>query len=431
MSRTWEDSVKKEYKKRFGVKEFVPGETYIPASGKVFGEEEMLAMTDAVLDGWWTEGRFNDEFEKSLAEYLGVKFALTTNSGSSANLLAFSALCSEKLGERRLRLGDEVISVAASFPTTVNPIIQNGCVPVFVDVEVPTYNIDVAGFEEAITDKTKAVFLAHTLGNPFNLKVVREVCDKHNLWLIEDNCDALGSTYDGELTATFGDMATFSFYPAHHITMGEGGAVVTNNALLDKVIRSIRDWGRDCWCRTGQDNNCTKRFRWKLGELPEGYDHKYVYSDTGYNLKITDMQAALGVAQLKRLQGFIAKRKENFEHLFGGLQKHAERLILPEATDNSEPSWFGFPLSLREEAGIERRNLLQFLEHNKVATRLLFAGNITKQPYFLGKPHRKVGELKNTDFVMRNTFWVGCYPGITPEMMDYMIEQFDRFFAAN
>lgn len=406
---------------------FEPGQTPVPPSGKVIGAPEIKNMVEASLDGWLTTGRFNDAFEKRLAEYLGVTFALTTNSGSSANLLAFSALTSHLLGERAIKPGDEVITVAAGFPTTVNPIIQQGCVPVFVDVEIPTYNIDVTKLEAAISSKTRAIMLAHTLGNPFNLAEVVRIAKVHNLWLIEDCCDALGSTFDGRRVGTFGDIATLSFYPAHHITMGEGGAVFTNNPLLKQIVESIRDWGRDCYCPPGRDNTCGKRFGWKLGDLPAGYDHKYTYGHLGYNLKITDMQAACALAQMDRLEGFIRARKANFTWMRERLKSCEESLILPEPTLNSEPAWFGFPITLREESGINRVDLLRYLDQHKVGTRLLFAGNLTRQPYMRARTYRVSGTLKNADIVMNNTFWTGIYPGLTLAMLEYAADKIDDF----
>lgn len=407
--------------------QFEAGKSVIPPSGKVIGTRELQNMVDASLDGWLTTGRFNDAFERRLREFLGVKHALTTNSGSSANLLAFSALTSAKLGDRAIRSGDEVISVAAGFPTTVNPILQFGAVPVFVDVHLPTYNIDPERIEAAITPKTKAIMLAHTLGNPYDLDAVAALAQKYGLWLIEDCCDALGSTYDGKLVGTFGDIGTLSFYPAHHITMGEGGAVFTNNDELRTIIESFRDWGRDCYCAPGKDNTCGKRFCWKLGDLPAGYDHKYTYSHLGYNLKITDMQAACALAQMDRVDEFIAARKRNFAHLKAGLAGCEEFLLLPEATAKSDPSWFGFPITIKSQAGVSRVDLLQYLDQHKIGTRLLFAGNLTRQPYMKGKNFRVSGELPNTDVIMNDTFWIGVYPGLSQEMLDYAIEQIRLF----
>lgn len=412
-------------------KPFEPGVTTIPPSGKVIGERELQFMVEASLDGWLTTGRFNDAFEKKLAEFIGVKHVLTTNSGSSANLLAFTALTSPSLGIRAIRPGDEVITVAAGFPTTVNPIIQNGCVPVFVDVDIPTYNIDASLVESAVTERTKAIMLAHTLGNPYNLKVITEIARKYRLWLIEDCCDALGSTYEGKMVGTFGDIGTLSFYPAHHITMGEGGAVFTNNSDLKRIIESFRDWGRDCYCAPGKDNTCGKRFGWQLGSLPAGYDHKYTYSHAGYNLKITDMQAACGLAQLEKAGEFITARKVNFKYLKERLKSVDEFLILPEATPGSDPSWFGFPITVRDDAPVDRVELLKYLDQKRIGTRLLFAGNLTKQPYFEGRLHRAPHGLQRTDNILENTFWVGIYPAIQINMLDYTTDCFSTFFGLN
>ena len=401
----------------------------IPPSGKVIGSNELKMMTDAVLDGWLTTGRFNTEFEKKLGDYLGAKYVLTTNSGSSANLCAFSALTSPKLGDRRLMPGDEVISVAAGFPTTVNPIIQNNCVPVFVDIDIPTYNINVDLLEEAYSDKTKAVMIAHTLGNPYNLRAIKKFTEKYNLWLVEDTCDALGSEYDGKRVGTFGDIGTLSFYPAHHITMGEGGAVFTNNAQLKMCIESIRDWGRDCYCLPGCDNTCGKRFDWQLGDLPKGYDHKYTYSHLGYNLKITDMQAACGLSQLERIDDFVKARKDNFEYLTEKLQTLKEFLILPKRTENSSPSWFGFPITIKEDSGISRVMLTKHLDNYNIGTRLLFAGNLTRQPYFQNREYRVVGSLKNTDIIMNQTFWIGLYPGLKKQHLDFVVSKLEELFG--
>lgn len=410
-------------------KPFVPGETPVPVSGKVIGAKELQLMVEASLDGWLTTGRFNAMFEERLAKFLGVKYLITVNSGSSANLVAFSTLTSPKLGERAIKPGDEVIGVAAGFPTTVNPVLQFGAVPVFVDVDLATHNIDASKIEAAISPKTKAIMLAHGLGNPFNLDVVTALCKKYNLWLIEDCCDALGATYNGQLVGTFGDIATLSFYPAHHITMGEGGAVFTNNSELKTIAESFRDWGRDCYCQPGKDNTCNKRFCWKLGDLPEGYDHKYTYSHLGYNLKISDMQAACALAQMDRLEEFISKRRANFAYLKDRLQSCAEFLHLPEATPNSEPSWFGFPLVLKESAGVERVDLINFLEQNKIGTRLLFAGNLTRQPYMIGRNYRVSGELTNTDTVMNQTFWIGTFPGLGEPQLNYIADKIEAFLG--
>ncbi|MDE2293215.1 MAG: lipopolysaccharide biosynthesis protein RfbH [Elusimicrobia bacterium] len=415
---------------RFAPAAFVPGETPIPPSGKVVGEPELLSLLDASLDMWLTTGRFAGRFEREFAARLGLRHSLLVNSGSSADLLAVSTLTAPELGERRLRPGDEVVTTAASFPTTVNPILQNGLVPVLVDVHVPTYNATAAAVEEALTPRVKAVILAHTLGNPFDAAALRALCDARGLWLIEDCCDALGARLGGRLVSTFGDLAAFSFYPAHHITMGEGGAVATDSPKLKKLAESFRDWGRDCWCDPGKDNTCGKRFGWTLGELPEGYDHKYTYSHLGYNLKATDMQAAVGVAQLARLDGFLEARRRNAGALIEGLRRFEEFLTLPEALPGAEPAWFGLPLSVREGAPFKRERLTGFLESRRVGTRLLFAGNIVRQPYFKDLPRRVVGGLSGADRVMRDTFWVGTYPGITPAMTAYMLETFDAFFRA-
>lgn len=429
----------------FAPRPFIPGTTAVPPSGKVLDAAELKNMVEASLDGWLTTGRFNDEFEKRLAVFLGVKHTMTVNSGSSANLVAFSTLTSHKLGDRAIKPGDEVIGVAAGFPTTVNPILQFGAVPVFVDVELGTYNIDVTQLEAAIGPKTRAIMLAHTLGNPYNLAEVTRLAKKHKLWLIEDCCDALGSTYhapspsEGEgrseeyarHVGTFGDIGTLSFYPAHHITMGEGGAVFTNNDELKQIAESFRDWGRDCYCPPGKDNTCSKRFCWKLGDLPQGYDHKYTYSHLGYNLKISDMQAACGLAQLDKAPGFIQSRKDNFAFLKARLASCEEFLILPEATENSEPSWFGFPITLRDNAPVNRVDLLNYLDQNKIGTRLLFAGNLTRQPYMIGRNFRVSGELTNTDIVMNNTFWIGVQPALTREMLEFSAGKIEAFLGVN
>ena len=415
----------------FKQKEFVPSASEVPVTGKVIGALELKNMVEASLDGWLTTGRFNEQFEKKLANFLGIKCLLTVNSGSSANLIAFSTLTSSKLKERAIQKGDEVISVAAGFPTTVNPIIQFGAIPVFIDVKIPTYNIDESLVEEAITNKTKAIMLAHTLGNPFNVKKIKEICEKYNLWLIEDSCDALGSKFDNQNIGTFGDLATLSFYPAHHITMGEGGAVFTNSKKLERIAESFRDWGRDCYCEPGKDNTCNKRFGWQLGDLPFGYDHKYTYSHLGYNMKITDMQAACGLAQLERLEQFIIKRKENFNFLHKNLKHLEEFLILPEPEKNSEPSWFGFPLSLKKNSKFNRNDLIKYLNDNKIGTRLLFSGNLIKQPYMKDVNFKVQGELKNTDFVMENTFWIGVYPGLSLKHLEYCVNKIIDFFKKN
>jgi CDP-6-deoxy-D-xylo-4-hexulose-3-dehydrase len=412
----------------FKAQEFIPGVSEVPVSGKVIGNLELKNMVEASLDGWLTSGRFNQQFQEKLSKILGVKCLLTVNSGSSANLIAFSTLTSPKLKERAILKGDEVISVAAGFPTTVNPIIQSGAIPVFVDVKIPTYNIDENLVEAAITKRTKAVMLAHTLGNPFNVQKIKEICEKYNLWLIEDSCDALGSKFNNQNVGTFGDLATLSFYPAHHITMGEGGAIFTNSKKLERIAESFRDWGRDCYCEPGKDNTCNKRFGWKLGDLPFGYDHKYTYSHLGYNMKITDMQAACGLAQLEKLNLFITKRKENFNFLYNNLKNLEDFLILPEPEKNSDPSWFGFALSLRKNNQYNRNDLIKYLNENKIGTRLLFSGNLIKQPYMKSITFKVFGELKNTDFIMNNTFWIGLYPGLSLKHLEYVIIKLKDYF---
>lgn len=408
---------------------FVPGTSHIPYAGRIYDEKELISLVDASLDFWLTTGRYADQFEKDLAAFLGVKYSLLTNSGSSANLLAVSALTSPKLGERRLKPGDEVITTACGFPTTLNPIIQNNLVPVFVDVELGTYNIQADRIENTISDKTKAIMVPHTLGNPADLDTIMKLVKKYDLWFIEDNCDALGSRYRGKLTGTFGHISTCSFYPAHHITMGEGGALCTDDPLLRKIIASFRDWGRDCWCDPGCDNSCGKRFDWQLGELPQGYDHKYIYSHIGYNLKVTDMQAAIGVEQLKKLPGFIQKRKENFNALYQGLKKYENYLLLPRATPHSDPSWFGFPIIVREDASFTRDDIVRYLEEHKIATRMLFGGNLLKQPAYADIKYRAPDALVNTDIVMDSLFWIGVYPGLSQEKIDYIISTFCVFLA--
>lgn len=412
-------------------KPFEPGKSVIPPSGKVIGARELQLMVEASLDGWLTTGRFNAEFERKLAEFIGVKHLITVNSGSSANLVAFSTLTSPKLGERAIRNGDEVIGVAAGFPTTVNPIVQFGAIPVFVDVDMNTHNIDADLIEAAITPKTKAIMLAHTLGNPFNLTKVKELCDKYGLWLVEDCCDALGATFDGKMVGTWGDIATLSFYPAHHITMGEGGAVFTNNAELKTIAESFRDWGRDCYCAPGCDDTCGKRFGQQFGSLPAGYDHKYVYAHLGYNLKITDMQAACGLAQLERAPEFIATRKRNFALLKERLANLSDFLEIAQATPNSDPSWFGFPVTLKESSGVKRVDLLKYLDQYKIGTRLLFAGNLTRQPYFKNIEYRVVGALTNTDRTMNQTFWLGVQPSLSQEHFEFVGEKLEEFFGIN
>ncbi|MGL4108631.1 lipopolysaccharide biosynthesis protein RfbH [Clostridium sp. LP20] len=412
-------------------KVLVPGVNYIPPSGKIVDADDLSNIIDASLDMWLTSGRYGEEFEKEFPKFLGSKYCALVNSGSSANLVAMTALTSHKLGDKRLRPGDEVITVAAGFPTTISPIIQNGLVPVFIDIDLATYDFDEDMIEKAISDKTKAIFMAHTLGNPFNLDVIMKIAKKYDLWVIEDNCDALGARYNGEYTGNFGHISTYSFYPAHHITMGEGGAVVTNDARLFKIIKSIRDWGRDCVCPPGKDNLCNNRFTQKHGDLPIGYDHKYVYSHLGYNLKVSDMQAAIGVSQLKKLPMFIEKRQENFKKLYNGLKLLEEYIILPKATKNSQPSWFGFTITVKESEKFNRSDLVKFLESNKIGTRLLFAGNIIKQPVFTENNYRYrvVGDLVNTDIVMNNTFWIGVWPGITDECIEYIVEKFKEYFT--
>ncbi|OSZ70694.1 lipopolysaccharide biosynthesis protein RfbH [Sphingomonas sp. IBVSS1] len=411
-------------------KPFVPGQSPVPVSGKVYGHEEMQLLVDSALDFWLTTGRFNTEFEAKLAARLGVKHLLTTNSGSSANLLALSSLCSPYLRGDALQPGDEVITVATGFPTTINPSLQYGLVPVFVDVDLPTYNIKPEMIEAAITPRTRAIMVAHTLGNPFDLAEVMRVAEKYDLWVVEDTCDALGATYDGRMVGTFGDIGTLSFYPAHHITMGEGGAVFTDKPRLKRVIESMRDWGRDCWCAPGMDNTCGKRFGRALGQLPFGYDHKYTYSHAGYNLKITDMQAAVGVGQLERLDDFIAARRANFAKLTALFKQYEEFFILPEATPRSEPSWFGFPLTLREGAPFAREELTKHFDAHRIGTRLLFGGNIIKQPYFRGRNYKVVGDLTNADIVTERTFWLGVFPGLVDDHFSYLDDTLKAFLAA-
>ena len=415
---------------KFPARGFVPGSSPVPVSGKVIDGGDIAAVVDSALDGWFTTGRFAKEFERRLARFVGVRSASLVNSGSSANLVALSALTSPKLGERALKPGDEVLTVAAGFPTTVNPIFQNRLVPVFVDVTVPGYEIDVSRLEAAYSPKMKAVMIAHTLGNVFNLDAVTAFCRKYKLWLVEDCCDALGSTYNGRKVGTFGDIATVSFYPAHHITMGEGGAVMTDKPILQVLIDSFRDWGRDCWCEPGMDNTCGKRFDWQLGTLPCGYDHKYTYSHVGYNLKATDMQAALGLSQIAKLPEFIERRKANFAYLKQGLKPLEDVLILPEATEKADPSWFGFPIGVRKDAPFTRDQLTRALETQKIGTRLLFAGNLLRQPAYEGWEYRVVGELGNTDFVMNQVFWIGVFPGLTEEMLDFIVKTATEFVGA-
>ena len=409
---------------------FVPGETPVPVAGRVFEPSDVQALVDSALDFWLTAGPFTRQFEKEFAHFFGLRESILVNSGSSANLLAVACLTSEKLGDRRLSPGDEVITVAAGFPTTVNPILQNGLVPVFLDITLPTCNIDVGQLEAARSPRTRAVMAAHTLGNPFDAAAVSTFARRHGLWLIEDCCDAAGAEFAGRKVGTFGDLATVSFYPAHHITTGEGGCVLNDSPLLRSIAESFRDWGRDCWCEPGAANTCGKRFDWRLGDLPAGYDHKYIYSHIGYNLKATDMQAAIGLAQLAKLPSFIAARRRNFQALYEGLRGLEEFFLLPEATPGSNPSWFGFPIAVRPESPFTRGQLLRFLEERRIATRLLFGGNLLRQPAYRGISHRVVGDLANTDFVMRHVFWIGVYPGLTPAMLEYVIDVFHKAPAA-
>lgn len=406
-----------------GDRELIPGEHMLQPSGKVVDEDDLVHLVDASMDLWLTTGRFAKVFEKDFADYMNQKFCLLVNSGSSANLIAFAALTSPQWGERQVKQGDEVITVAAGFPTTVNPIIQHGCVPVFVDITLGNYEIDLDQLEDALSEKTKAVMVAHTLGNGFDAKRLKDFCDKHGLWLIEDCCDAVGTTVHNKMVGTFGDVATVSFYPAHHMTMGEGGAVLTNDPKMKKVLESFRDWGRDCWCPPGKDDTCGKRFEWKLGDLPDGFDHKYIYSHIGYNLKVTDMQAAIGVSQLKKLPSFVETRKKNFKYLKSQLSSLEEHLILPEATEGTDPSWFGFPLSVKPEGKVSRQELVQFLQSKKIGSRNIFGGNLLRQPLYQGVEKRVIGELVNTDYVMNNSFWIGIWPGLNEKHLDYMAEK--------
>ncbi len=411
----------------FPEQRFTPDQSAIPVSGKVLSPADLRYLVDASLDCWLTTGRFAAQFEREFSRFFGVRGASLVNSGSSANLVAFSCLTSPKLGDRQIRPGDEVITIAAGFPTTVNPIIQNQCVPVFLDVTVPTYQADVSQLEAALSDRTRAIMIAHTLGNVFDIDRVASFAKEHNLWLIEDSCDALGATYKGKKAGTFGDLATVSFYPAHHITTGEGGAVITDSALLKTIAESFRDWGRDCWCDPGKDNTCGKRFEWQLGDLPCGYDHKYIYSHIGYNLKLSDMQAAVGVSQLKRLPEFIELRRKNFKYLYERLKAFEDVLLLPESTPHADPSWFGFPIAVRPDAPFTRTSMIHALESHRIGTRLLFGGNLTRQPAYQGVKYRVAGSLENTDFVMRNVFWVGVYPGLNEQMLDHIIGTIGSF----
>ena len=410
---------------------FIAGQTPVPVSGKVYDYSDMQNLVESGLDFWLTTGRFNREFEKTLARFLGTQHVLTCNSGSSANLLALTALTSHLLKDKALKAGDEVITCATGFPTTINPILINNLVPVFLDVDIPSYNMDITKLEEAITPKTKAIMVAHTLGNPFDLEKIKAVADKYNLFLVEDTCDALGAEYNGQKVGTFGDIGTLSFYPAHHITMGEGGAVFTNRSVLKRALESIRDWGRDCYCEPGKDNTCNKRFCQQLGDLPFGYDHKYTYSHVGYNLKITDMQASVGLSQLKHLPKFIEKRQENFDILFNGLKEFEEFFILPKVSPKAKPSWFGFPITIRPNAPFTRNKLVEFLDENKIGTRLLFGGNLLKQPYMKNQNYKIIGDLKNSDIVVNNTFWFGVYPGLGAEELNYVLEIFRKFLKIN
>lgn len=421
------DQIKQHFLEEFPEEKFIPGKSPVPVSGRTFDHEDIKMLVDASLDFWLTEGRYTDEFEKKFSKFLNVKNTIPVNSGSSANLLAFSALTSPKLKERAIKKGDEVITVATGFPTTINPIIQNGCTPVFIDCELDTYNIKVENLNDALSKKTKAVMIAHTLGNPFDLKQVLKFCEENDLFLIEDSCDALGSTYEGKYTGTFGEMGTFSYYPAHHITMGEGGSVVTNSPILNKILESFRDWGRDCWCAPGEVDTCNRRYDWQLGNLPYAYDHKYIYSHIGYNFKLTDLQASIGVSQLDKVEKFISQRKENWNRLYDGLSNLEEFFILPKKQKNSDPSWFGFALTIKDSSPFSRPELINHLDSKKINSRFLFGGNILWQPAYQNIKHREVGSLSNSDTVALSTFWLGVFPGLTFEMLDYIIEVIQEF----
>jgi CDP-6-deoxy-D-xylo-4-hexulose-3-dehydrase len=421
------DLVKKHFEEEFPAEEFIPGKSQVPVSGRSFDHKDIESLIDSSLDFWLTEGRYTDLFEKKFSSFLDTKHTIPVNSGSSANLIAFSALTSHKLKERAIKKGDEVITVASGFPTTVNPIIQNGCIPVYLDCELGTYNINVEDLGEALSPKTKAIMIAHTLGNPFNLEKIMDFCKENNLFLIEDSCDALGSKYDNKLTGTFGDMGTYSFYPAHHITMGEGGAVVTSNGVVNKILESFRDWGRDCWCAPGESDTCNRRYDWQAGGLPYGYDHKYIYSHIGYNLKLTDMQASIGVSQLDKLETFISKRQSNWQKLYDGLKHLEEFFILPIKNPRSEPSWFGFALTVKEDAPFSRPELINFLDERKINSRFLFGGNLLWQPAYENLEHREIGNLSNSNTVALSTFWLGVFPGLTTEMIQYMVETINEF----
>ena len=428
-----DDGLKKLLVEKFSKninKAIIPGESYIPVSGKVIDEEDVLWGIESMMDAWLTAGRFSIKLERELARYFGSRFSLLVNSGSSANLLAFYALTSPKLLDRAIKPGDEIITVAAGFPTTINPMIQFGCIPVFVDVDIPTYNIKAEDIEKAISHKTKAIMIAHALGNPFNLSIVIAIAKKYNLWVVEDDCDSLGATYEGKKTGTFGDLATLSFYPAHHITMGEGGAVLVNNASLKKITESFRDWGRDCWCAPGKDNTCGERYCQKLGELPDGYDHKFTYSHIGFNLKVSDMQAAIGLSQLTKADHFVARRKENHAILSEMFKEFEEHFILPKATENSEPSWFGFMLTIREDSSIDRNKFVEYLEQNKIGTRLFFGGNLLKQPAYYNLNHRQIDDLKNTDLIMNNSFWLGVWPGLNIIHYEYIASTIRKYISS-